>query len=133
MSPQALHILIADDDAEDLELLEESLLNAKANAVLSIVKSGKAVLEFLKAAADDTLPSLIVLDYSMPELNGLQVLSIVSNDPRYETIPVVIFSTSDSPVHIKECKKNGAIEYFIKPKSISELNVIAEKLIALCN
>ena len=86
MSPQALHILIADDDAEDLELLEESLLNAKANAVLSIVKSGKAVLEFLKAASDDTLPSLIVLDYSMPELNGLQVLSIVSNDPRYETI-----------------------------------------------
>ena len=133
MSGKAIHVLIADDDAEDLELLEESLLNAKANAVLSIVKSGKAVLEFLKAAADDTLPSLIVLDYSMPELNGLQVLSIVSNDPRYETIPVVIFSTSDSPVHIKECKKNGAIEYFIKPKSISELNVIAEKLIALCN
>lgn len=101
MAHSILRILIADDDKEDLELLEESLTNVKSDADLSMVHNGKAVLEFLETAADDKLPSLIILDYSMPELSGLDVLRIVCNNSRYENIPVVIFSTSDSPAHIR--------------------------------
>lgn len=133
MAHSILRILIADDDKEDLELLEESLTNVKSDADLSMVHNGKAVLEFLETAADDKLPSLIILDYSMPELSGLDVLRIVCNNSRYENIPVVIFSTSDSPAHIKDCKNQGAVAYFVKPKTLPELDIIAKEMIALCN
>ena len=132
MSHTTKRILIADDDAEDLELLEESLKNVDATAELSTVRNGKAVLEFLDAT-ENRLPCLIILDYSMPELNGLEVLRIVCNDSRFQNIPIVIFSTSNSPTHIRECKSNGAIEYFVKPQTMGDFEVIAAKMIALCN
>ena len=133
MSHTTKRILIADDDAEDLELLQESLKNVDSEAELSTVHNGKAVLEFLDITAGNKLPCLIILDYSMPELNGLEVLRIVCNDSRFQGIPIVIFSTSNSPTHIRECKNNGAVEYFVKPQTMGDFDVIAAKMIALCN
>lgn len=133
MSHEQLRILIADDDREDLELIEESLLHAAPAAVLLTVKNGRAAIEFLNTAKKTELPSLIVLDYSMPELNGLEALTIICNDIRFDGIPVVILSTSDSPTHIEACKNRGAADYFVKPSTLAEVDTIARKIIALCN
>jgi CheY-like chemotaxis protein len=133
MSPKAKHILLADDDEEDLELIEESLLQLKPNAKLDKVSNGRAVIEYLNTRPVNDLPCLIVLDYSMPELNGLQVLSVISGDARFQAIPIVMLSTSNSPDHVKQCKENGAVEYFIKPNTLHGFEAIAENLLALCN
>ena len=129
MHQKVLQILIADDDEEDMELIEESLLKVKPDATLYKVKNGKAVIDYLKSKENKELPALIILDYSMPVLNGAQVLSIISRDPLWGTIPVVVFSTSNSPLHIQECRKSGAIDYFIKPRTMQELSMIAEKIL----
>jgi len=131
MSHAPLRILIADDDQEDLELLGEALRNTGSQLELTTVLNGSAALQVLRSAEDDNLPALIVLDYSMPLMSGLDVLKVICNDSRYERIPVVILSTSNSPAHIEECKNHGALEYFVKPKSIPELDLIAQKLIGL--
>ena len=65
-------IFIADDDADDRELLEEAILSIENNTVVHAASSGKEVLTHLQNSQDKDLPCLIILDYNMPDLNGHQ-------------------------------------------------------------
>ncbi len=109
------HILLADDDQEDLELLTEVLLQHDGAIRLHTVNSGSMVLDYLKKTADDDLPTLIVLDYNMPNMNGAEVLEKLCRDPRYQNIPKIIWSTSNNSNYIKECMDKGATAYLVKP------------------
>jgi CheY-like chemotaxis protein len=132
MRTKSFTILAADDDMEDLELIEEALLNASPEAKLKTVATGKDVMEYLSRQPDSALPCLIILDYNMPELNGAQVLAQISREQRYADIPKVMLSTSAAPLHIHECMANGAAEYFVKPNNMHDLNALAVKMLAFC-
>jgi len=132
MLSQPFIILMADDDIEDLELMEEAIRDYVGDLHFHKVHNGRAVLEYLESKTDDHLPCLIVLDYNMPELNGSQVLSELSKKPRYNHIPKIIFSTSNAPTHVQECKENGAIDYFVKPTNMRDLKMVVQKLMSYC-
>lgn len=123
---------MADDDLEDLEIVEDAILHLIPDVQLSKVTNGNAVINHLKDLADHDLPQLIILDYNMPQMNGLQVLSRMSEITRYQSIPKVILSTSGSPKDVRECKERGALEYYIKPNTITELNQLVRKIMGLC-
>ncbi len=132
MKPKPVKILIADDDLEDLELIEEALLRIEPTADLQKFTNGKKAIEYLVSSEDHELPCLIILDYSMPEINGSQVLSKIKNEARYHPIPKVVLSTSNAPLHIHECIANGATEYVVKPDNMKDLNALAQKLLNFC-
>ena len=132
MTTRFPHILLADDDEEDLELIEEAILGAESNVTLHKVKNGKALIEFLDRTKKGQLPNLIIMDYNMPELNGAEVLSQIRRKADYISIPIVILSTSNAPLHQQECKARGASEYFVKPNTLSELDALAEKMLSFC-
>ncbi len=125
-------ILIADDDLEDLELIEDAILSVDSKIELQKFTSGFTVIEHLNSKLDQDLPNLIILDYNMPQLNGAQLLLTLKAQERYRSIPKVVLSTSNAAPHIHECLKNGATEYFIKPDSINSLRNLAQRLLALC-
>lgn len=127
---RAINILIADDDDEDLELIEEAILNFEPNVKLHKVNDGKAVLEYLEELQDHMLPDLIVLDYNMPQMKGSEVLTQLNGHDRYHGVPKVILSTSSTPFYIDECKSKGAAEYFVKPNTQRELDVLAERMLS---
>src|SRR5690606_41287482 len=122
-----INILIADDDEEDLELIEEAILNFEPNVKLHKVNDGKAVLEYLEELQDHMLPALIVLDYNMPQMKGSEVLLQLSDRPRYKRVPNVILSTSCTPFYIDDCKSKGAAEHYYTPTSHLELDAMAEE------
>lgn len=132
MTSQRFTILMADDDTEDLELMEEALREYNSDVHFHKVNNGRAVLEYLESIPDDNLPCLVILDYNMPELTGSEVLLELNKDRRYRHITKIIFSTSNAPMHIKECKDNGAVEYFVKPTNMNDLKQIVRKLMAYC-
>jgi CheY-like chemotaxis protein len=132
MSQHEKFILIADDDQEDLELLSEVLLQLEGDAKLHMVTNGSMVLDFLEKAKDNELPSLIVLDYNMPNMNGAEVLEQLCNNPRYQKIPKIIWSTSNNSSYIKECMEKGATSYFVKPATHKNLQEQAEQMLKMC-
>ncbi|MBO9682583.1 MAG: response regulator [Flavisolibacter sp.] len=132
MTSQPFTVLMADDDIEDIELVEDAIRASRIDIHLQKVLNGRAALHYLEQTPDDQLPCLIILDYNMPELNGSEVLSELSKEARYHSIAKVILSTSNSPAHIKECKDKGAIEYFVKPTTMEDLNKIVQKLMVYC-
>lgn len=127
-----LTILMADDDFEDLELIESAITNIEPGADLHKVTNGKAVIDFLTNRPDTKLPCLIILDYNMPELTGSEVLALICKEKRYELIPKVVLSTSSTPAYIHECLNNGATEYFVKPDNIPDLAKLAQKMLNYC-
>lgn len=126
------HILLAEDDPDDQELIKEAFSEIDVTFTLQIVKDGKSVINYLETTPDKKLPCLIVLDYNMPELNGAQVLQELYDKPRYRHIPKVIFSTSGNQLYIQEALKKGAHAYKIKPSDYSSLLQIAREMVDLC-
>jgi len=132
MTSTPLTILIADDDPEDLELIEMAFADIDPAAVLIKRQTGKEALDYLVSHQNGHLPCLIILDFNMPELKGSEVLSIICKQDRFDSIPKIILSTSNAPIHIHECMANGATDYFVKPTSLSEINKLAKKMLGYC-
>lgn len=65
--------------------------------------------------------SLILLDWNMPGLNGLQVLEKIKGDALYNHIPVMMVTTESEKENIVKAIKAGAIHYVVKPFTMEEL------------
>jgi CheY-like chemotaxis protein len=122
-------ILMADDDPDDLEIIELAIRGVEPGIIIQKVSNGKSAIEYLENENPGELPTLILLDYNMPILNGAQVLEHISRNDRYNEIPRLILSTSNAPIHVKECLDSGAAEYLIKPSTKQELTRLAEKIV----
>lgn len=131
MQTKPLSILIADDDLEDIELMKHTILSLAPQALVNHVLNGKEVIDLLSGCSDNELPHLMILDYNMPRMTGLEVLSMLNAEKRYSKIIKLILSTSASKIHIKQCLVNGARDYFIKPGNIKELEMLTRKMLAL--
>lgn len=66
-------------------------------------------------------PALILLDFNMPGVDGLEVCRYIKRDPTAGDIPVVFVSAEEAPSIIEEARKAGAKDYLIKPVNISDL------------
>lgn len=117
---------------DDLELIRDAFSELDASFHLHTVQDGRGALDYLEAQPNHALPCLIVLDYNMPLVTGVEVLKSICNDPRYVSIPKVILSTSSTPKNIDECLQNGANAYRIKPSNFAALVTIAEEMLQLC-
>jgi CheY-like chemotaxis protein len=120
------YILLIDDDEDDLELFS-SVLEMKGIKVKAFDSSTKAMLYLTLRDGDMELPSLIILDFNMPQKNGQQVLQAIKDNRSTKDIPVVMYSTGMSEVLKTQLLAAGAMDCFHKPWSHNELNCHVEK------
>ncbi len=126
-------ILYADDDADDREFLADALHEANADVEVVFAENGLQALEYLNTLKENTakLPCLIVLDINMPFLDGKETFERIKKDNTLQTVPVIVFSSSEKPQDKDMFSKQG-IEYFIKPSNISYMNSIASHMLSVC-
>jgi CheY-like chemotaxis protein len=111
-------ILIVDDDAEDIELFSEAVLEIDGSISCVEAYNGLEALKVLKRNA--LLPDYIFLDINMPLMNGRKCLEEIKANPNYRHIPVIIYSTTTDKKQIDECLKLGA-DFLTKPNSFDDL------------
>jgi DNA-binding response OmpR family regulator len=99
---------------------------------LHAVEDGVSAVEYMNQLTEDQYPCLIVLDYNMPLMNGLEVLQQLRMNSNYAQVPKIILTTSANAVFKKACLENGADKYLVKPRSYTELVNIARDLIEWC-
>ncbi len=124
-------ILIADDDLDDQELLGSAFRSINELLHLEFMHNGNKVVVYLENLRDEELPALIVLDYNMPELNGVEILKILNSKERYTTIPKIVWSTSNSSLYRNMSMEFGATDYIVKPSDFASFSRIARHLLTL--
>tara|TARA_R110002153_G_scaffold145231_1_gene296502 strand:+ start:4254 stop:4715 length:462 start_codon:yes stop_codon:yes gene_type:complete len=123
------YILVADDDVDDQELIQDAFLdNEIVLDKLRFVDDGEELIHFLENAK--ILPSIILLDLNMPRKSGREALAEIKQNPTLKHIPVIMFTTSDSEVDIKECHMIGCNAYLTKPNNYIDLVSLMKDLIS---
>jgi CheY-like chemotaxis protein len=124
-------IIWADDDPDDIYLIRQVMDEADLNFNIVELQNGKEVLEHLSTVAPEDYPCLIVLDINMPVMDGKQTLSHIKRHPQLSTIPVAMFTTSNSSTDKLFCSHFGA-ELVTKPATYTAFKGSVEKLLKQC-
>jgi two-component system chemotaxis response regulator CheY len=119
-------ILIVEDSATTRSLIR-AVIDELGDFETVEASSGFEALKILPAQHYD----LIVTDINMPDINGLELISFVRNNPRYDHLPVIIVSTERSEEDKKRGMALGAAGYIAKPFKSSELQEIIRKTIGI--
>ena len=109
---ERLTVLIVDDESKIRRLLSRSLESEGFD--VAATDSGLRALEFLKSGKCD----LIILDYMMPEMDGLEFLRELR---KKSTTPVIMLSARDEISKKTEALELGADDYVVKPFSVEEI------------
>src|SRR5687768_16326383 len=95
ISPKNI-VLYADDDPDDLELVQEAFNRYSKNVdVVTVTDGGQALRRLQDLSESDMVPCLIILDINMPILGGKEVLVHLREHEKFATVPVVLFTTSN--------------------------------------
>ncbi|MFL5965935.1 MAG: PleD family two-component system response regulator [Gaiellaceae bacterium] len=118
-------LVVVADDEEDILMLVDATLRAAGFDVMR-AQTGVQALELVRAHA----PRLAVLDVSMPELDGLEVLQRLRGDEATASLPIVLLSALAQESDVARGYELGASKYLRKPFRPSELIAIARELAA---
>lgn len=125
-------VLYADDDIDDLELVQEAFSIYARDVEVVTARDGKEALGFLqKLSPLDPKPCLIILDINMPILDGKEALITIREMEELEDVPVVLFTTSSMPVD-KNFAKQYKAGFITKPLDIKQMEIITEQFIDHC-
>lgn len=132
MKPYCKTIVCVDDDQDDLMMLRQAIEDIGTDHQIVEAFDGVHALELLRQMKERSeLPCLIVLDINMPRLDGKQTLINIKKDQELSSIPVVLFSTSNSPMDKTFCKAKN-VELHTKPFDFKSLYSTANKLLSYC-
>jgi len=120
-------ILLAEDDPNDVLLIQRAFQKAGLGSVLKIVPDGAEAIDYLSgrgAYADRDkfpLPFLLLLDLKMPGTDGFEVLQWVRSDEEVKRLLVVVLTSSELQEDVDRAYELGANSYLVKPVSFDEM------------
>jgi DNA-binding NtrC family response regulator len=118
----ASKILIVDDEPFNLDLLEQELTDLG----YSTERAGDGAQALSKI--DNANPDLVLLDYRMPDMNGIEVLQAVRRS--HKELPVVIITAHGSIELAVEAVKAGADDFITKPFDPEHLALVVQRCLA---
>lgn len=119
--PDAVDILLVEDDPRDVELTIRALKKRNLVNPIHVVEDGAEALDFVfcrGAYKERDLmrpPKVILLDLKLPKVGGLEVLKAIKTEQRTRSIPVVVVTSSREDPDVKSAYDLGANSYVVKP------------------
>jgi CheY-like chemotaxis protein len=120
------HILIADDDPNDVHIVKAAFARAGYDFPFHVVPNGEQAIAYLKGEgkyADRKkfpVPSLLLLDIKMPSIDGFDVLRWVRNRPEWRVLPVIVLTNSYYGPDVNRAYDLGANSFLTKPSEFHE-------------
>ncbi len=134
MAPELVTILLVEDNPDHAELILRSLQEQHESYAVHHVMDGEEALDYLfhrRAYADPKLaprPNLILLDLSLPKIDGLEVLKEIKNSKQLAHIPAVILTTSQAPQDLAAAYDNRANSYLVKPVGLRKFRQLIDEI-----
>ncbi len=114
------HILLVENDPNDVELIMTGLTENNFADRVSTVFDGEEAIDYLFCRGKHEgrisgYPDVILLDLKLPKIDGLEVLKAIKDDDKLKYLPVVILTSSNEIKDIERGYRFGASGYIVKP------------------
>jgi CheY-like chemotaxis protein len=127
IAPYLKHVVLADDDLDHAYLFRKALRQVDDTCVLTIVRDGAELMEFLSVQ----VPELLFLDLNMPCKHGLECLQEIRKDPRLAQMVVVVYTSSTEMTNIQRSYIHKADLYMVKPFNSEHLRNALESVLKM--
>jgi len=124
-------VLVVDDDANIRELIAWKLTQAGFETLAA--PDGQAGLSAATTATSEgRAPDLIVLDWMMPKMTGIEVARALRDNPATSRIPVILLTSNAEEADIEQGFAAGVDDYIAKPFSPREMLARVQAVLARC-
>jgi CheY-like chemotaxis protein len=134
MNPKEYVVLLADDDPNDVFLIQRAFQKTNIANPLRVVRDGEEAMAYLGGQdqyADrqlHPLPVLLLLDLKMPRKSGFEVLRWLRQQSGLKRLPVVVLTSSNQNPDINKAFDLGANSYIVKPGGFDSLVEMVKNL-----
>ncbi|MCK6463481.1 MAG: response regulator [Phycisphaerae bacterium] len=128
MKPDLHRILLVEDDEGHALLLRLTLAEVAPRASLELILDGERALTRLKESASGHRPDLMILDLKLPRLDGHELLAEVKSDPKLQSLPVLVVTTSTKQTDAELASVYSRVAFLNKPVPPVELRRAIEGL-----
>ncbi len=134
MEGNEVAILLVEDDPSDMELALLALRAGNLANKIEVARDGEEALDFLFCRGNhqqrsiDDAPKLVLLDLKLPKVDGLEVLKEIKSDPRTQTIPVVILTSSREESDLVASYRLGVNSYIQKPVDFDQFRKVVKEV-----
>jgi len=124
--PPTTDVLLVEDNPLDAELALRPLRELSPGSIIEVARDGEEALDFLlgrggwRHRLGAPLPRLVLLDLTLPRLDGMEVLRGVRANARTRLTPVVVLTSSTDPRQLSQCYQAGANSCIQKPVGYDE-------------
>ena|SRR5258708_39430413 len=134
MHNEPFTILVVEDNAEEVILLQRAFKRTDLDLAVQFVVNGEEAIDYLSGVdrfsdrVNFPEPDLVLMDLKMPRKGGFEVLEWFRNLQEGALIPVVVLTSSNREADIQRAYSLGANTYFTKPTSFDEFRDIVKIL-----
>ena len=121
-----VNIAIVDDKASNRSIIKDKLLRHKIFEVSLIAENGKDFLDKMKVLPPDKVPSVVLMDLEMPEMDGVD--AVAAGSYLYPTVKFVMLTIFDDEEKIFKAIKAGAFGYLLKDESAENIAETLEQM-----
>lgn len=125
-----MEIVLSNDNKSDRLLFVEALADLELHPVIHITKHGFELMEFL-LDPDQNIPNAVFLDINMPGKTGIECLEEIRADKQFDSLPVIIYSTSSATKDIDQSYDLGANFYIPIPVDFENMKGVILKAMNL--
>ena len=125
-TPHSVHVLVADDEPHIGRIIKMKLEQGPFRVTLAY--DGREALSLLEKLPDI---ALVFLDVMMPYQSGLDVLTAMRTDARWEALPCIMLTAAGEAEYQRRAMASGASDFFTKPFSPKRLYARAVELVGL--
>ena len=127
MTEGEYRILIAEDNRADVYLIEEALRRRGFKYRLEVADNGEEMLKMVDRIEQDPSqgsPDLFLVDLNLPRRTGDEVLAEIRKSHRFDQVPIIVITSSNSPEDRARVRELGASFYFRKPADLDRFLAI---------
>jgi two-component system response regulator len=129
-----VQILLVEDNPNDVTLALHAFKRQNLANHIHVARDGAEALDFVFCTGAyahrqiENGPKVILLDLKLPLVDGIEVLRRIKGDPRTQTIPVVMLTTSREERDIVESYRLGVNSYIVKPVDFDQFTESVRQL-----
>jgi DNA-binding response OmpR family regulator len=117
-------VLTVEDNPAEVRLLREAFDAQDRQLTHLVATDSDEAFDVLYSRAETTeepLPDLVLLDIDLPSRSGIDILTELRDREGFQTLPIIMYSSTNQEETIQTCYREGANAYVVKPTNYDEM------------